>query len=143
MEQVLLDFVQSIDLTWLDVEHRERIYANVHDDLLEALRDYTQVYDSVGGGMHEFPPGGWHPVDEPYSFKTWKDRAGNIQLTFAQNVAGALLADIDLDDHKGLKHIADVLKHKFTDKNTPPYDIHQALWFSQVLDWNTNCYSPL
>jgi hypothetical protein len=130
----LIEFVESIDTTWLNIDHRERIYAIVRDDLLEALRSFPQVYDSVGGGMHEFPEG-WIPVDDgPDSFKTWKDKAGNIQLTFASNSDNQFLADIDLDDHKGLKHIANVLEHKFTGKNTHPYDIHQTLWHSQQLD---------
>ena len=73
-------------------------------------------------------------MKSPDSFKTLKDSAGNIQLTFAENEAGEQLADIDLDDHTGLAHVADVLKHKFSGKNTDPYDIQQTLWFSQQLD---------
>jgi hypothetical protein len=84
--------------------------------------------------MHKFPPGGWTSVPAPDSFKTLKDSAGNIQLTFALNLAEVFLADIDLDDHKGLEHVADVLKHKFSGKDTDPYDIQQILWFSQQLD---------
>jgi hypothetical protein len=44
------------------------------------------------------------------------------------------MADIDLDDHKGLGHVADVLKHKFSGKETDPYDINQILYFAQQLD---------
>ena len=40
---------------------------------------------------------------------------------------GAFVADIDLDDHAGLEHAADVLKHKFSGKDTDPYDIHEIL----------------
>src|SRR5882762_8202519 len=73
-------------------------------------------------------------VAESDSFKTLRDSAGNIQLTFAKNAEGALLADIDLDDHKGLAHVADVLKRKFSGKDTDPYDIQQILRFFQQLD---------
>lgn len=130
----LITFVESIDLPWLDLKHRERIYARVISGLLEALRSFPDVYHKVDGGMHKFPPGGWTSVPRPDSFKTLKDSAGNIQLTFALNLAEDFLADIDLDDHKGLEHVADVLKHKFSGKNTNPYDIQQTLWFAQQLD---------
>ena len=130
----LITFVESIDQTWLDKKHQERIFARVKKELLPALRNHPQVYVSVDSSMHHFPSG-WTSVKEPDSFKTLRDSAGNIQLTFAQkeNEEGHL-ADIDLDDHKGLAHVADVLKHKFSGKNTDPYDIHQTLVFAQQLD---------
>ena len=130
----LITFVESIDQTWLDNKHLERIFARVKKELLPALRNHPQVYFSVNGGMHHFPEG-WTSVKEPDSFKTLRDSAGNIQFTFAQkdNEDGHL-ADIDIDDHKGLAHVADVLKHKFSGKNTDPYDIHQTLVFAQQLD---------
>jgi len=130
----LITKVESIDRKWLDTDHRERIYANVQDDLLAAMRDEPAVYSSVSGAMHHFPPGGWSPANSPNSFKTLKDSAGNIQFTFGQNAEGALLADIDLDDHTGLQHVADVLGHIFSGKETDPYDIHEILWFFQRLD---------
>jgi len=129
----LITFVDSIDQTWLDNKHLERIFARVKTDLLTALRKNPETYFSVDGGMHHFPEG-WSSVKPPDSFKTLRDSAGNIQLTFAQNADEAHLADIDLDDHTGLDHIADVLKHKFSGKDTDPYDIHEILWFSQQLD---------
>jgi len=130
----LITFAESIDRTWLDKKHLERIYARVKKELLPALRKHPEVYSSVNGGLHKFPPGGWVSVKSPDSFKTLKDSAGNIQLTFAENEAGQHLSDIDLDDHKGLAHVADVLKHKLTGNNTDPYDIQQTLWFAQQLD---------
>jgi hypothetical protein len=130
----LITFIESIDRTWLDLKHRERIYARVISELLTALLAYPQVYFSVGGSLHKFPPGGWTSIPPPDSFKTLHDSAGNIQLTWAQNLAEEFLADIDLDDHKGLEHVADVLKHKFSGKDTDPYDIHEILRFFQQLD---------
>lgn len=130
----LITMLESIDQTWLDAKHIERIYAGVKSDLLPALRKYPEVYSAVDGGMHHFPPDGWLSVKPPDSFKTLRDSAGNIQFTFAEKTGEKYLADIDLDDHKGLSHIADVLKHKFSGKNTDPYDIQQTLWFSQQLD---------
>ena len=131
----LITFIDSINRTWLNTEHRERVYARVNGALLEALRSYPQIYFSVDSGMHHFPPDDtWTSVNTPDSFKTLRDSAGNIQLTFAKNAAGAYLVDIDLDDHTGLGHVADVLKHKFSGNDTDPYDIQQILWFSQQLD---------
>ena len=130
----IIKYVDSIDQTWLDTKHFERIYARVNEDLLSALRKHPQVYSSVNGGMHNFPEG-WTSVSGSDSFKTLRDSAGNIQFTFAEKAGeDGYLADIDLDDHTGLAHVADVLKHKFSDKNTDPYDIHQTLWFAQQLD---------
>lgn len=131
----LITFVESIDQTWLDKNHFERIYARVKKDLLQALRNHPQVYFSVNGGLHHFPAG-WTSVKAGSdSFKTLQDSAGNIQLTFAeQEGEEGYLADIDIDDHKGLAHVADVLKHKFSGQNTSPYDIHQTLVFAQQLD---------
>jgi hypothetical protein len=129
----LIKLVESIDRTWLDTKHRERIYARVDDSLYQALLDYPAVYFPVNGGMHKFPAG-WQPADDPNSFKTLHDEAGNIQLTFARGEGGAWLADIDLDDHKGLQHVADVLKHVFSGKDTDPYDIHEILLRFQRLD---------
>ena len=130
----LITFVESIDKTWLDNKHFERIYAHVSKDLLAGLRGHPEVYSSVNGGLHNFPDG-WSSVKKPDSFKTLQDSAGNIQFTFAEKSSEpSYLADIDLDDHKGLAHVADVLKHKFSGKNTNPYDIHQTLLFAQQLD---------
>ena len=130
----VITLVDRIDQTWFDAKHLERIYAGVNKDLLPALRNCPQVYVSVNGGLHHFPPDGWVSVKPPDSFKTLRDSAGNIQFTFAEKVPETYLADIDLDDHTGLEHVADVLKHKFSGKNTDPYDIQQVLWFSQQLD---------
>lgn len=131
----LIKLVDSIDRTFLHKDHRERIYARVNKRLHQALVDYPAVYTPVSGGMHKFPSD-WQAVDEPNSFKTLKDDAGNIQLTFAQakDGSGAYLADIDLDDHTGLQHVADVLKHIFSGKDTDPYDIHEILLRFQGLD---------
>jgi hypothetical protein len=130
----LITKVAAIHRAWLDPAHRERIFAYVDGGLLDAMRDEPQTYSSVSGAMHHFPPGGWSPATPPNSFKTLKDQAGNIQFTFGQNVEGSLLADIDLDDHTGLQHAADVLGHIFSGVETDPYDIHEILWFFQQLD---------
>jgi hypothetical protein len=114
--------VDKIDKDLLDKNHRERMFGLVKDGLVGALRKFSEKYRSVSGVLHKFPDP-WVAISEQNSFKS-RDNAGNIQLTFASNPAGQFLADIDLDDHTGIKHAADVLKHKITSKNTNPYDIH-------------------
>ncbi|MFN2414981.1 MAG: hypothetical protein ABR603_07555 [Pyrinomonadaceae bacterium] len=130
--QTLISQVKSISHALLDKKHRERVYASVDGGLVGALRKFPQRFRSVSGALHNFPDGET-PVPEPNSFKT-RDAAGNIQFTFAANSGGAHVADIDLDDHGGIQHAADVLRHKITGKNTDPYDLHQILVYFQQLD---------
>ena len=128
----LLKSVEIIVQKMLDKNHRERIYATVNDKLLGALRKFREQYRSVSGSLHNFFDD-WTPVSQQNSFKS-RNNAGNIQFTFATNPAGAFLADIDLDDHTGIQHAADVLRHKITGANTNPYDLHQILIYFQGID---------
>jgi hypothetical protein len=110
----------------------ERIYAEVTSTLYDRVRELPHVFRVVSGALHRFPHG-YTRVEGADSFKTY-DRAGNLQLTFARNAAGDFMADIDIDDHQGIQHAADVLRHKITGRNTHPYDIHQILLHFQGLD---------
>jgi hypothetical protein len=58
---------------------------------------------------------------------------GNLQLTFATNAQEQFAVDADLDDHQGIKHAFDVIKHKFSG-DTHPYDIHEVLVKFQGID---------
>lgn len=109
----------------------ERILARVAPGLLGQLQGLPEKFRAVSGALHTFPQG-WQPVGQNGSFKTF-DQAGNLQVTFAQK-GPDFLADIDIDDHSGAKHVEDVLKHTITGKDTHPYDIHQILAFFQGLD---------
>ncbi|MEK6334406.1 MAG: hypothetical protein AABM67_05610 [Acidobacteriota bacterium] len=118
--------VLGIDRTWLNQEHRERIYSPVADDLLTALRKLPKNFKSVGGSLHHFP-NNWLGLTEKHSsFKT-KDKAGNIQFTFAKDAEGKYYCDIDLDDHAGIQHVLDYLDHKLSGEETHPYNIHEIL----------------
>ena len=128
----LISNVESIVQKLLDKNHRERIYAIVNGNLLGALRKFPENYRSVSGSLHKFFDD-WTPVSQQNSFKS-RNNAGNIQFTFATNPTGASLSDIDLDDHTGIKHAADVLRHKITGANTNPYDLHQILVYFQGID---------
>lgn len=109
-----------------------RIFALVRPELIGLVREFPEGFHPVPGTLHEFPSG-WKLIEPSGSFKTY-DKAGNLQITFAQNAAGQFMTDIDLDDHQGIEHAADVLKHKITGKDTHPYDIHEILIFFQGLD---------
>ena len=113
-----------------------RIFCRVSNELLGLVRgDTRERYRSVSGALHEFPDP-WQAIGERGSFKT-PDRAGNLQLTFARSGAssdeGFHLVDADIDDHAGIQHAFDVLKHKITQSDTHPYDIHQILIYFQDL----------
>lgn len=128
----LISNVESIEQKMLDKNHRERIYAIVNGNLLGALRKFPERYRSVSGSLHKFFDD-WIAVSQQNSFKS-RNNAGNIQFTFATNPASGSLADIDLDDHTGIQHAADVIKHKITGANTNPYDLHQILVYFQGID---------
>jgi len=128
----LISNVESIVRKKMDKDHRERIFSPVNGNLLGTLRKFPEQYRSVSGSLHKFFDD-WTPVSQQNSFKSRND-AGNIQFTFATNPSNASLADIDLDDHTGIQHAAEVLKHKITGANTNPYDIHQILIYFQGID---------
>jgi hypothetical protein len=109
----------------------QRVFALVDPRLIDLVRDRRDLFSDVNGALHEFS-GGFTRI-EGGSFKT-RESAGNLQLTFAENAAGELLADIDIDDHQGVLHVFDVLRHKLTGENTNPFNIHQVLVFIQGID---------
>jgi hypothetical protein len=122
----LIGKVVGIDQTWLSEDHRERIYSPVADDLLAGLRSLPKNFKFADSSLHHFP-NDWLGLTEPHSsFKT-KDKAGNIQFTFAKDAAGKHYCDIDLDDHAGIQHVLDYLEHKISGEETHPYNIHEIL----------------
>lgn len=111
---------------------QDRMFVLVRNELLPAVRAHAR-FRSVSGALHVFDPP-WMAVAPDGSFKT-RDRAGNLQITFAaQDGHEGHFADIDIDDHAGVKHAADVLKHRIADRDTHPYDIHNILLYFQGCD---------
>ncbi|MCC6264145.1 MAG: hypothetical protein IT169_11250 [Bryobacterales bacterium] len=55
------------------------------------------------------------------------DQHANIQLTFQHNAAGAIAADVDIDEHSGFAHWGEVLRNHFTRQRTNPYAVHELL----------------
>jgi hypothetical protein len=87
------------------------------------------------GSMHQFEDG-WTRLSDQASFKT-PDPVGNLQLTFASKRVNIMAVYADLDDHQGLKHGLDVMKHKVSG-DTNPYDIQQVLVKIQDIDHGYN-----
>jgi hypothetical protein len=111
---------------------QDRMFALVRHDLLSEVRGHAR-FRAVSGALHVFDPP-WAAVDPDGSYKT-KDRAGNLQITFAaRDGHDGHFADIDIDDHAGIRHAADVLKHRIADRDTHPYDIHNILLYFQNCD---------
>lgn len=110
-----------------------RIYARVKRELWERVQLLPQHFheQADGGSLHSFIDD-WVRLTEHASFKT-PDPMGNLQLTFASNPQEQFAVDADLDDHTGLRHAFDVIKHKFSG-DTNPYDIHEVLVKLQDID---------
>jgi hypothetical protein len=111
---------------------QDRMFVRVRDELLPAVRQHAR-FRTVSGALHVFDPP-WMAVNPDGSFKT-RDRAGNLQITFAAHDGDpGHIADIDIDDHAGVRHAADVLKHRIADRDTHPFDIHNILLYFQGCD---------
>jgi hypothetical protein len=116
-----------------------RIFARVKPQLWQRVRELPQRFQEQpdGGSLHEFLEN-WTRFAEHASFKT-PDAMGNLQLTFASNPQEEFAVDADLDDHRGLQHAFDVIKHKFSG-DTNPYDIHEVLVKFQGIDPGYDLY---
>ncbi|MBI3697060.1 MAG: hypothetical protein HY238_19775 [Acidobacteria bacterium] len=116
-----------------------RIFAFTPRTLRDLVRVNSKGFHSVSGALHGFEGTNVQVVDPDGSFKT-HDAAGNLQLTFGEDpqgefaAQGRYLVDVDIDDHQGIEHAADVLQHTITGKDTNPYDIHEILIFFQRVD---------
>jgi len=110
-----------------------RIYARVKPQLWQTVQQLPQRFQEQpdGGSLHKFLDN-WTRLTDHASFKT-PDAMGNLQLTFASNPQEEFAVDADLDDHQGLQHAFDVIKHKFSG-DTNPYDIHEVLLKFQGID---------
>jgi hypothetical protein len=110
---------------------QDRIYAttaaDLHSDVLKSVK--KGIINPASGSLHEFPiDGNFVMLNKDASFKT-PEKAGNLQLTFAQNDKSKMAVDADVDEATGIKHAFEVIGHVFTGGRTHPYDIHQILTF--------------
>ncbi len=108
----------------------ERVFFRVEPALLPSTRENIEAFHFVPGNLHDRFSEGFRRVA---SFKT-QESVGNLQLTFAENESGELEVDADLDDHAGIRHAFDVLRHQLTGDKTDPFDIHEVLIHFQGID---------
>lgn len=101
---------------------RERTFFRVRPKLLDRVSEGT-AFREADGTLHKGFSNGFKRVA---SFKT-RESMGNLQLTFAKNSANEMELDADLDDHQGILHAFDVIRHNLTGDKTHPFHIHQIL----------------
>ncbi len=108
----------------------ERVFCRADSDLLPLTRQNVEGFRFVPGILHGGFSEGFQRVA---SFKT-QESVGNLQLTFATSQAGELEVDADLDDHAGIAHAFDVVRHQLTGDKTDPFDIHEVLVHFHKID---------
>jgi hypothetical protein len=108
----------------------DRFFSVVPQELREETKNSVQagMFREVPEMLHHPPPG----FDHAGSFKSL-DHYGNIQLTFFANGTD-WVADIDIDEADGLRHLFQVVEDELTNRPTHPYDIHEILIKYQKLD---------
>ena len=108
----------------------DRFFAVVPKALREETKNSVaeELFHPVSGLLHH-PPAGYTGAG---SFKT-EDRYGNLQLSFFMN-GNRCVADVDIDEGAGLKHVFQVVRNMLPGRSTHPYDIQQILIFHQKLD---------
>lgn len=113
---------------------RERIIAEVQPGIIAAVNESrkSKEYKGAMASNHcgNFPSRYTVPCDDMFAIKSREDK-GNVQITLApstdENGHSVLLLDADIDENgKMIKHLMDVLEHKFTG-GTHPIDIHEYL----------------
>ena len=124
----VFSFVQQITKI-----RQDRIFVLVSPALLKKVKA-SDSFHSASGISHVFPKG----YKLKASFKT-PEKNGNLQLTFAKNSKGSFLVDADVDDHQGIAHATDVMKHMLTGKGTHPYGHPPD---TRVLSWHRSGLWP-
>lgn len=111
----------------------DRFFVVVSRELREETKHSASdgLFHPVSGSLHHLPPQfmGFEPAG---SFKT-EDRYGNLQLTFFMK-GDECVADVDIDDAAGLRHIFQVIHNALPGNSTHPYAIHDILVAHQKLD---------
>jgi len=108
----------------------DRVFAAVPSELPAEVGHAVSagLFDVVDGSLHT-PPAGFALAD---SFKTL-DHYANLQLTFFSD-GSSFVADVDIDEARGLEHVFQVVQSALSGRPTHPYDIHEILIRYQKLD---------
>lgn len=113
------------------VDPRMEQYVRAIRENIGQFSDYERAKSDL---HHKNFPASWQVVKSSMiSVKTKEDK-GNLQVTVARgkdaNGAEVFLLDADIDENGNLmRHLADLLKHKFNG-GTHPFDIHEYLILS-------------
>ena len=122
---------------------QSRMIALVEDkmgDLVEAVSKRSHEFEDYEGAVssnhfRNMPVRFGVDKDSMCSVKS-SDRKGNVQLTIgrgkikdqAGNEKSVTVLDADIDESGTLlAHLADVIRHKITDKQTDPFDVHEFI----------------
>lgn len=111
----------------------DRFFVIVSKELREETKHSVAdgLFHPVSGSLHHLPAqfSGFNPAG---SFKT-EDRYGNLQITFFMK-GDECVADIDIDDAAGLRHVFQVIHNALPGNSTHPYAIREILVAHQKLD---------
>ena len=116
------------------------VYPEMARDLVETISkrsDEFEDYESASSGNHFMNmPTRFGVAEDTMSSVKSSDRKGNVQLTFgrgklrdqAGNVKDVTVLDADIDESGTLlAHLEDVIRHKITEKQTDPFDVHEFI----------------
>lgn len=108
----------------------DRFFCVVPQELRDEVKNASPgLFEAAPGNLHRPPEDGFSPAG---SYKTL-DRYGNLQLTFFGSNT-EWVADVDIDNARGLEHVFQVLQNELTGRQTHPYDIREILMVHQQLD---------
>jgi hypothetical protein len=131
-ERIVLPGGQTVlsSLTRLLRIQQDRLFAEVAPEFTETARKAIgeRLFRLVSGAMHT-PPVGY--TNGP-SYKTL-ERFGNLQVTLFHCPGKPSIADIDIDNAAGLKHVFQVLSNAIHGP-THPFDIQAILLATQKID---------
>jgi hypothetical protein len=101
----------------------DRLMCRMAAGIMPAIAEDDQL-DVVPSSLHE-PPAGY---DNGISVKTLEPH-GNLQISIFEpdDREAPLIADIDIDESRGLEHLFDVIRHHATGTPTNQIDVHQIL----------------
>lgn len=102
----------------------DRLMCRMSSAILSAIAEAPEL-DVVPSSLHD-PPAGY---TNGISVKT-REAHGNLQISIFEPVedpAAVLIADIDIDESRGLEHLFDVIEHHATGSKTNQIDVQQIL----------------
>lgn len=110
---------------------RDRVFFRLSADALALLEDADNV-DRVPSDLHH-PPAGFESYENGVSIKT-RDAVANLQISTFVGPSGDVIADVDLDEARGFRHVFEVVKNHATGSKTDPVEILSLLVAVQNID---------